>query len=75
MVRTTLVALAAAVTLGIAALAPTAASAHHWGGHGYRWGYHGFYPRAYGFAYAPVVRSSCYTVVTRRGFLRTVCPY
>ena len=74
MVRTTLVALAAAVTLGIAALAPTAASAHHWGGHGYRWGYHGFYPRAFGFAYAPVVRS-CYTVVTRRGFLRTVCPY
>jgi hypothetical protein len=75
MVRTTLVALAAAVTLGIAALAPTPASAYHAGWHGYRLGYHGFYPRSYGFAYRPVVRYGCYTVVTRRGNLRTVCPY
>ena len=74
MVRTTLVALVAAVALGIAALAPTAASAHYAGWHGYR-GYHGFYHRGFGFAYAPVVRYGCYTVVTRRGFLRTVCPY
>jgi hypothetical protein len=74
MVRTTLVAIAAAVTFGIAALAPTAASAYHPGWHKHRWGHHGFYPR-FGFAYAPVVRYGCYTVVTRRGFVRTVCPY
>ena len=37
MFRKTILALAATASLGAAALAPTAASAHYWHGHGY-WG-------------------------------------
>ncbi len=50
MLRKTILALAASVTLGAAALAPSSASAHWGGGGGWHGGWHG------GWGYHPFVR-------------------
>ena len=73
MIRKSMLALAAIVTVSAAALAPTSASAwgfkHHGFGWGHGWGYgHGFYGASY--VYAP----SCYFVkrVNRYGYVRLI---
>ena len=78
MFRKFAIALAAVAALGITALSATDASAKGWGGKGWGGGFHhhhhghGHFAR-FGFygvsAYAP----DCYQVITRRGFIRTVC--
>src|SRR4051812_16338643 len=80
----TMIAIATTVTLSVAALAPTSASAHGIGGHGFHGG-HGF---GHGWGHGwrggfglTVVGPSCYeyqTVATRRGMrtiLVNVCDY
>jgi hypothetical protein len=59
MFRKLVLAAAATSALGVAALAPTAASAHYWHGHhrGHHW-YGGVYAPAYAYAAAP----DCYVV-------------
>ncbi len=74
----------AAASLGAAALAPTAASAHmgggKWGG-GFGGGYHHHWGHGFGIGYVGVVDDGCYvtrTVLTPFGYrLRTVnvCSY
>jgi hypothetical protein len=79
MFRKSVIALAAVAALGVTALSATDAAAkggkgggfHHHHGH---YGHHGrHFGRGFGFygvtAYAP----DCYRVITRRGFVRTVC--
>jgi hypothetical protein len=77
MLRKTLLAVAATATIGAAALAPTAASAKHFG-HGYYHGFHGF--RGFGITVVNPV-ASCWQsrwIETRRGLRRivvNVCDY
>ena len=76
MFRKSMIALAAVAALGFTAFSATEASAKPWkgGGWGKGWGYHHFHGHrlAYGFA-AMAVGPYCYEVVTRRGFIRTIC--
>jgi hypothetical protein len=57
MLRKILLAAVAAVSVGVAALAPSSASAHGWHGGWHGGGYHGwhdgFYHRPYGFYHGP----------------------
>jgi len=72
MIRKTLIALAAAAAIGTVALAPTAASAKHFGGFGHH--HHGFW--GFGWGYADTSPDGCYLVKkpTRYGYKWfTVC--
>jgi hypothetical protein len=65
MLRKLVLGLAAAASLGAMALAPSAASAHPWGGWGGWHGYHHFHGFHYGFIGVPVYdNGGCYA--TRR---------
>ena len=73
MIRKTILGLTAIAALGVAALAPTSASA--WGfGHHHGWGHgFGFYGAGYGVSYVDVV-PSCYYVkkINRFGEVRMI---
>ena len=65
MLRKLVIGLAAAASLSAMALAPSAASAHPWGGWGGWHGYHHFHGFHYGFIGVPVYdNGGCYA--TRR---------
>jgi hypothetical protein len=86
MFRKTILAVAATLALGVAALTPTAASAKHFGGHGFHgghgfkgwhgghfgWRHHGWYRGYRGYGVYGVYAGDCYLAMTPVG-LRRIC--
>ena len=76
MFRTSILALAAVATLGVTAIS----TANDASAKGFKGGWHGgFHHRhfghgyGYGFGVVGLAAADCYQVITRRGFVRTIC--